>query len=108
MIRIIVLVIEALPASKIARSTSPKSSQPPIKFSISTVSSSSKPQSYSEEEKASHGLGAREHGAVNSIHDRRSADHPPAEIPPVEALDGVLAALDAVELEVDVALRVRI
>jgi hypothetical protein len=43
-------------------------------------------------------LGAREQTAVDRIHNRRSADHPSAKVPAVQTLDGVLAALDLVEL----------
>lgn len=52
--------------------------------------------------------GPREKRAVNGIDDRLSADLSPAEESAVEALDGVLAALDLVEFEVDVALGVGI
>ena len=51
-------------------------------------------------------LGAREQTAVDRVHNRSSSDHPPIKIAAVEPLDGVLSALDLVELEVDVALRV--
>lgn len=52
--------------------------------------------------------GPREKRAVNGIDDRLSADLSPAEESAVEALYGVLAALDLVEFEVDVALGVGI
>jgi hypothetical protein len=59
-------------------------------------------------ELASNRFGAREQTAVDRIHNRRSADHPPTEIASVQTLDGVLATLDLVELEVDVALGIGI
>ena len=46
---------------------------------------------------------AREEGAVDGIDDGLSADLAASEETPVETFDGVLAALDTVELEVDVA-----
>lgn len=49
-------------------------------------------------------LGAREQTAVDCIHNRRGADHAASKITAVETLDGVLASLDLVKLEVDVAL----
>lgn len=49
------------------------------------------------------GSGAREDAAVNGIHDGGCVDHAASEVASVEALDGVLAALDLVELEVDLA-----
>ena len=51
---------------------------------------------------------AREERAVDSVDDRLCADLATAEKPAVESFDGVLAALDTVELEVDVALGVGI
>lgn len=53
-------------------------------------------------------LGAREQTAVDGVHNRCGAYHPSAEVAAVEALDSVLATLDLVELEVDVALGVGI
>ena len=61
-----------------------------------------------EEISVSDRFGAREQTAVDGIHNRCGADHPSAEVAAIEALDGVLATLDLVELEVDVALRVGI
>lgn len=55
-----------------------------------------------------HGLCAREETAVDCIHDRLCSDDFSAEKSPVQPLDGILTALDTVEFEVDVALRVRI
>ena len=52
------------------------------------------------------GLSAREHGAVNSINNRRGANHPTAKVSPIKTLDRVLSALHTVELEIDVALAV--
>lgn len=43
---------------------------------------------------------------VDRVNNWGSSDHPAAKVPAVEALDGVLAARDLVELEVDVALGV--
>ncbi len=54
------------------------------------------------------GLGAREHGAVHGVNDWCGTDHPTAEVSAVETLDCVLATLDTVKLEVDVALAVRV
>lgn len=51
---------------------------------------------------------AGEQTAVNCVDDRLSGDLSTAKESTVEALDGILAALDSVELEVDVALRVGI
>ncbi len=51
---------------------------------------------------------AREQTAVDGVHNRSGGDHLAAEVATVETLDGVLAALDLVELEVDVSGRVRI
>ena len=51
-------------------------------------------------------LGAREQTAVDCIHNRCGADHASTKVSAVESLDGVLAPLNLVELEVDVALRV--
>ncbi len=53
-------------------------------------------------------LGAREQTAVDGVHNRCGGDHPASEVAAVQALDGVLAALDLVELEVDVSGRARI
>jgi hypothetical protein len=52
------------------------------------------------------GLGAREKTAVDGIHDRLSGNLPATKETAVETLDGVLAALDSIELEVDIALGV--
>lgn len=52
--------------------------------------------------------GFREETAVDSIHNRLSADLPTTEESPVEALDGVLTSLYTIKLEVDVTLSVRI
>ena len=54
----------------------------------------------------SNGLGAAEQRAIDSINDRLRADLPTTEEASIEALDGVLPSLHAVELEVDVALGV--
>jgi hypothetical protein len=54
----------------------------------------------------SDGPGAREQTAVDGVHNRSSCDHPSIKITAVQALDGVLSALDLVELEVDVARRI--
>jgi hypothetical protein len=54
------------------------------------------------------GLGAREETAVNGINHGLGGDLPAAEEAAVQTLDGIFAALDAVELQVDVALRVGI
>jgi len=51
-------------------------------------------------------LGAREQTAVDCIHNRRGADHATSKVPAVQALDGVLATLNLVEFEKDVAIRV--
>ena len=51
-----------------------------------------------------HGLRTREQAAVNRIDDRLSADLAASEKSAVETFDGVLSALNAVELQVDVAL----
>lgn len=53
-------------------------------------------------------FGARKQTAVDRIHNRRSADHSSAEVPAIQTFDGILAALDLVELQVDVALRIGI
>lgn len=50
--------------------------------------------------------GARKQTAVDSIHNRRRADLSPAEETAVQALDGVLSALNLVKLQVDIALGV--
>ncbi len=50
----------------------------------------------------------REERAVNGINNGLSADLTSTEETAIEAFDGVLAASDAVELEVDVALGVGI
>ena len=55
-----------------------------------------------------HGLGPREEAAVDSIDDRLRGNNSSAEESTVKSFDGVLAALNSVELKVDVALRVRI
>lgn len=57
---------------------------------------------------ASDRSGAREQTAVDGIYNRRRVDHPSAKISAVETLNGVLAALDLVELEINVALGVGI
>mgnify|MGYP001658022653 CR=1 FL=1 len=54
------------------------------------------------------GLGAREETAVDGIHDRLGGNLLAAKETAVEALDRVLAALDTIELEVDIALGVGI
>jgi hypothetical protein len=46
---------------------------------------------------------AREQTAVDGIHNRRCVDHSSAKVSAVETFDRVLAALDLVKLEVDVA-----
>jgi uncharacterized protein YfcZ (UPF0381/DUF406 family) len=51
---------------------------------------------------------AREQTAVDGINDRRGINHPSAKVTPVQALDGILATLNLVELEVNVTLRVRV
>jgi hypothetical protein len=51
---------------------------------------------------------AGENTAVDCVHNRCSADHASAKVPSIQALDGILSALNLVELEVDVALRVGI
>ena len=53
-------------------------------------------------------LRAREETAVDSVHDRLSGDLFSTEEATIQALYGVLATLDAVKLQVNVALRVRI
>ena len=53
-------------------------------------------------------LGTSEKGAVDGIDDGLGANLSSTEKPAVETFDRILAALDTVELEVDVALRVRI
>lgn len=52
----------------------------------------------------SNSLGARKQTAVDCIHNRRSTDHPAAKVSAVEALDGVLATLNTIKLEIYVAL----
>lgn len=52
--------------------------------------------------------GTREDTAVDGVHDRLGGDRAAAEETTVETLDGVFAALDLVEFQVDVAFRVRI
>jgi hypothetical protein len=51
---------------------------------------------------------AGEQTAVYGIDDRLSGDLSAAKESTVETLDGVLAALDSIELEIDIALRVGI
>ena len=51
---------------------------------------------------------AREKGTVDSVYNRLCADLATTEETAVESFDSVLAALDAVELEVNVALGVGI
>ena len=51
-------------------------------------------------------LSARKHGAVNSIDNWSGADHAATEIPAVKSLNSVLSSLNAVELEVDIALAI--
>lgn len=55
-----------------------------------------------------YGLGAREQTAVHSVHDGLRSDLFAAKESSIQTLDRILAALDAVKLQVDVALRVRI
>lgn len=50
------------------------------------------------------GLGAGKQGAVNGIHHGGGGNLSSAEEPAIETLDGVLAALDAVEFQVDISL----
>lgn len=52
--------------------------------------------------------GTREDAAVDGVHDGLGGDGAAAEEATVETLDGVFAALDLVEFQVDVAFRVRI
>lgn len=52
------------------------------------------------------GPGAREQTAVDRIHHWRGVDHASAKVSAVKSLDRVLAALDFVELEIDVTLGV--
>ena len=54
----------------------------------------------------SDGFGPREQAAVDGVDHRSGADLSTAEKSTVEAFDGILSALDAIELEIDVALRV--
>lgn len=54
----------------------------------------------------SDGLGACEQAAVNGVHHGLSGDPLAAKETAIQALDGILTTLDAVELQVDVALRV--
>lgn len=53
-------------------------------------------------------LGTREQTAVHCIDNRLGSDGAAAKETAVETLDGVFAALDTVEFQVDVAFRVRI
>lgn len=53
-------------------------------------------------------FGSGEQAAVNSIDDGLRGDLSTTKEAPIQALDGILATLDAVELEVDIALRVGI
>lgn len=53
-------------------------------------------------------LGSREETAIHCIDDGLGADLSTAKESAVEAFDGILASLDAVELEIDIALRVGI
>lgn len=56
--------------------------------------------------RCSESLRTREEGAVDCINDRLSGDCSPAKEPPIQTLDGVFTALDAVKLNVDIALSV--
>lgn len=56
----------------------------------------------------SNSLGASEQTAVDCVHHGLSGDPLAAKETSIQALDGILATLDAVELQVDVALRIRI
>ena len=58
--------------------------------------------------RSSHSFGPREQTGVDGVNDRLCANLPTAEIPPVEALDGILAARYPLEFQVDVALGVRV
>ena len=55
-----------------------------------------------------HRLGPREEAAVDGINDRLCGNDPSAEKSTVKSLDSVLAALNPIEFEVDVALGIRI
>lgn len=54
------------------------------------------------------GFGAGEETAVHRINNWLSADLSATKKPSVETFDSVLASLDAVELEINISLRVRI
>jgi hypothetical protein len=54
------------------------------------------------------GLGPGEETAIDSVHDRLCGNLLATKETAIEALDGVLSALDTVELQINVALRVRI
>lgn len=49
-------------------------------------------------------LSPGEKAAVNGVHNRLGGDLPSAKVSAIEALDGILATLDAVELQVDISL----
>lgn len=53
-------------------------------------------------------LGARKQTAVDGVHDRLGSDRSATEETAIQAFDSVFAALNAVELQIDVALRARI
>lgn len=49
-------------------------------------------------------LCAREQTAVDSIHNRSGANHASTKVTPVQTLNSILASLDLVELEINIAL----
>lgn len=51
---------------------------------------------------------ARKEGTVNGVNDRLSADLATTKETSIETFDGVLAALNTIKFEVDVALSIRI
>lgn len=59
-----------------------------------------------EKEKTLYSLRAGEQAAVDSVDDGLGGNLFPAKESSVQTLDGILATLDAVEFQVDIALRV--
>ena len=57
---------------------------------------------------ASDGSCAREQTAVDRVNDWRGVYHPAAKVSSVQALDRILPALNLIELEIDIALRIGI
>lgn len=53
-------------------------------------------------------LCTREQTAVDSVHNRRGANHASTKVTTIQTLDSILTALDLVKLQIYVALRIRV